>query len=163
MAACPSCSRELPGEFPFCPFCGAALVAGGAQAGGGEGIVSGDVVNTAARLQSAAPVDGILVGEQTFRATERGIAYRIAEPVAAKGKAEPVAAWEALEARSRFGVDVAPASRSPLVGRARELSVLRDALTRVRDSLSPQLITVVGVPGIGKSRLVAELFRAIDQ
>src|SRR5438477_1798345 len=75
---------------------GEALVALGARPQEGEGMASGDVVNTAARLQSAAPVDGILVGEQTFRATERTIAYRVVEPVVAKGKAEPVATWEAL-------------------------------------------------------------------
>src|SRR5947208_16877762 len=78
---------------------GETLVALGARPQEGEGMASGDVVNTAARLQSAAPVDGILVGEQTFRATERTIAYRVVEPVVAKGKAEPVATWEALEAR----------------------------------------------------------------
>jgi class 3 adenylate cyclase/tetratricopeptide (TPR) repeat protein len=142
---------------------GEALVAVGAQPHEGEGIVSGDVVNTAARLQSAAPVDGILVGEQTFRATERAIAYRIAEPVVAKGKAEPVAAWEALEALSRFGVDVARRSAAPLVGRDREVELLVAALERAVAERTPQLVTLVGVPGIGKSRLLAELFHAIER
>ena len=66
-------------------------------------MVAGDVMNTAARLQSAAPVDGILVGEQTYRATEREIVYREAEPVQAKGKAQPVPVWEAVEPRARLG------------------------------------------------------------
>ncbi len=140
---------------------GEALVALGARTSLGEGMASGDVVNTTARLQSAAPVNGVLVGETTYRATSQAITYRPAEAVAAKGKAEPVPAWEAVEARSRFGVDLAPASRAPLLGRQRELNVLNEALQRVRGDRSAQLVTIVGVPGIGKSRLVAELFRAI--
>jgi predicted ATPase/class 3 adenylate cyclase len=142
---------------------GEVLVALGAHPNQGEGMASGDVVNTTARLQGAAPVNGILVGETTYRATSQVITYRPAEPVTAKGKTEPVPAWEALEARSRFGVDLAPASRAPLVGRTHELGVLTDALARVRRDRSPQLVTIVGVPGIGKSRLVAELFRVIDE
>jgi predicted ATPase/class 3 adenylate cyclase len=142
---------------------GEALVVLGARPQEGEGMASGDVVNTAARLQSAASVDGILVGEQTFRATERAIAYRPAEPVVAKGKAEPVAAWEALEARSRFGVDVARRSAAPLVGRDHEVELLVAALERAVGERTPQLVTLVGVPGIGKSRLLAELFHAIER
>jgi class 3 adenylate cyclase/tetratricopeptide (TPR) repeat protein len=141
---------------------GEVLVALGAQTTQGEGMASGDVVNTTARLQTAAPVNGILVGETTYRATSQVITYRAAEPVTAKGKTEPVPAWEALEARSRLGVDLAPASRAPLVGRLPEVSVLKEALARVRRDRSPQLVTIVGVPGIGKSRLAAELFRVID-
>jgi class 3 adenylate cyclase/tetratricopeptide (TPR) repeat protein len=142
---------------------GEALVALGARPQEGEGMASGDVVNTAARLQSAAPVDSILVGGQTFRATERTIAYRVAEPVVAKGKAEPVTAWEALEARSRFGVDVARRSAAPLIGRDREVELLVAALERAVGERTPQLVTLVGVPGIGKSRLLAELFHAIER
>jgi predicted ATPase/class 3 adenylate cyclase len=142
---------------------GEALVAVGARPHKGEGIASGDVVNTAARLQSAAPVDGVLVGEQTFRGTERAIGYRIAEPVAAKGKAEPVAAWEALEARSRYGVDLARRSGAPLVGREHEVELLVAALERAVGERTPQLVTIVGVPGIGKSRLLAELFHAVER
>ncbi|MGH3053726.1 MAG: adenylate/guanylate cyclase domain-containing protein, partial [Gaiellaceae bacterium] len=85
---------------------GEALVLLGARPAGGEGMAAGDVVNTAARLQAAAPVNGILVGETTYRATRETIEYADHEPVAAKGKAEPVPVWEALEARSRFGSDV---------------------------------------------------------
>ena len=64
-------------------------------------MVAGDVVNTAARMQAAAPVNGVLVGETTYRATRPRSSTTPREPVAAKGKAEPVPAWEALEARSR--------------------------------------------------------------
>ena len=142
---------------------GEALVALDANPGAGEAMASGDVVNTAARLQSAAPVDGILVGEATYRATRHLIEYRDAGPVTAKGKAAPIAVWEAIGARSRLGVDVEQVQRSPLVGRERELAVLTDALTRCRDEHTPQLVTLVGVPGIGKSRLVAELLHVVDE
>ena len=141
---------------------GEALVALGARLSEGEGMASGDVVNTAARLQSAAPVNGILVDETTYRSTSQKIDYGESEPVTAKGKQEPVPAWEALQARSSYGVDFVRTQRAPLVGRERELEVLVAALGRVRAERSPQLVTLVGVPGIGKSRLVYELSEVIE-
>jgi class 3 adenylate cyclase len=140
---------------------GEALVLLGARPAGGEGMATGDVVNTAARLQAAAPVNGILVGESTYRATRETIEYADHEPVAAKGKADPVPVWEALEARARFGSDVEQRTLLPLVGRRRELDTMLDALDRARREREPQLVTLVGVPGIGKSRLVAELFATL--
>jgi class 3 adenylate cyclase/tetratricopeptide (TPR) repeat protein len=140
---------------------GEALVALGARPAEGEGMASGDVVNTAARLQAAAPVNGVLVDETTQRATSPMIDYRPVEPIEAKGKSEPVPAWEALQARSRYGVDTAQLSKAPLIGRERELDVLVGALARAREERSPQLVTLVGVPGIGKSRLVFELFNHV--
>jgi len=141
---------------------GVALVSLDASPDAGEGMVAGDVINTAARLQSAAPIDGILVGAQTFRATDREIVYRSADPMEAKGKAEPIPVWEAVEPRARFGVDLGGAGRAPLVGRDRELDLLSDALRRAREDRSTQLVTLVGVPGIGKSRLLFELSRLAD-
>src|SRR5437660_7568140 len=141
---------------------GEALVDLGARAAEGEGMLSGDVVNTTARLQSAAPVNGILVGEGTYRATRHAIDYREASPVEAKGKTEPVKVWEAVAARARFGSDVEQKLRTPLVGRERERSLLADAFEHARREQSVQLVTLVGVPGIGKSRLVAELFQITD-
>ena len=140
---------------------GEALVTLEARPSEGEGMAAGDVVNTAARLQNAAPVNGILVDETTYRATRDVIGYAEAEPVTAKGKAEPVPVWEAKQARSRFGVDVVQAG-APLVGRRRELDLLTDALARAREERSPQLVTLVGVPGIGKSRLGYELSQVVD-
>ncbi|HSS81846.1 MAG TPA: AAA family ATPase [Gaiellaceae bacterium] len=140
---------------------GEALVSLDASLAEGEGLVAGDVVNTAARLQSSAPVNGILVDETTQRATAQAIEYREAKPVVAKGKAEPVRAWEAVEARSRFGVDVVHEGVA-FVGRRRELDFLTDAFGRAREQRAPQLVTLVGVPGIGKSRLVYELSRVVD-
>jgi class 3 adenylate cyclase/tetratricopeptide (TPR) repeat protein len=142
---------------------GEALIVLGADAVRGEGMASGDVVNTAARLQAAAPVDGILVGETTYRATDRAITYRPAEPVVAKGKSQPLRAWEAQDARARFGVDVVQRPTTPLVGRGAELDLLLDALRRCRSERAVQLVTMVGVPGIGKSRLVWELFEAVER
>nr|MBA2476874.1 AAA family ATPase [Actinomycetota bacterium] len=107
-------------------------------------------------------VDGILVDETTFRATERVIEYSPTQPVAAKGKEQPVAVWKSVQARSRFGVDVRQVGATPLVGRERERRALAEALARVKEERSPQLLMIVGVPGIGKSRLVWELFRHIE-
>jgi class 3 adenylate cyclase/tetratricopeptide (TPR) repeat protein len=140
---------------------GEALVSLDARPSAGEGMAAGDVVNTTARLQSAAPVNGILVGESTYRATRNAIEYREATPVEAKGKADPVQVWEAVQAYSRIAVETLETG-APLIGRRRELDVLTGALERARQERTPQLVTLVGVPGIGKSRLVYELFKAIE-
>jgi class 3 adenylate cyclase/tetratricopeptide (TPR) repeat protein len=139
---------------------GEALVALGARPDAGEGMASGDVVNTAARLQAAAPTNGILVDETTFRATERAIEYEEPRSVEAKGKAEPVAVREVVRARARVSVE--RVGGAPLVGREQELTLLRETFARVVREREPQLVTLVGVPGIGKSRLVYELFQAIE-
>src|SRR5437867_9637846 len=83
---------------------GEALINLGARPETGEGMAAGDVVNTTARLQNAAPVNGVLVGETTYRATKHVIDFDEAESVDAKGKAEPIPVWEVLQARSRLGV-----------------------------------------------------------
>jgi class 3 adenylate cyclase/tetratricopeptide (TPR) repeat protein len=141
---------------------GEALVSLDARPDAGEGMASGDVVNTAARLQSGAPVNAVLVDETTYRATRHTIDYEPAEDVEAKGKSAPVPAWQPSAAHSRFGVDVAHEARSRLVGRDRELATIRDAFDRARHDRVPQLLTLVGVPGIGKSRLVYELSRVVE-
>jgi class 3 adenylate cyclase/tetratricopeptide (TPR) repeat protein len=138
---------------------GEALIRLDARPEAGEGMASGDVVNTAARLQSAAPVNGVLVDETTFRATRRVIDYRDAAPVEAKGKVAPIPVWEAVAAHSRFGVDLDHLARVELVGRERELTLLKETFDRARHEGVAQLITLVGVPGLGKSRLVYELRR----
>ena len=141
---------------------GEALVALDARPDAGEGMVTGDVVNTAARIQSQAPVDGVAVGAGTFIATERIFDYDALEPIAAKGKSEPVPVWRALEPRARFGSDVIRSMTTPLVGRDLDLTLLRGLFDKVAAERAVQLVTVVGAPGIGKSRLVAELFAYID-
>src|SRR5690242_3973058 len=121
----------------------------------------GDVVNTAARLESTAPVDGVLVDEWTFRATNRAIRYEPSPPVMAKGKTDMVQVWLATEPRSI--VPEQQRDRLPLVGRDAEATILREALDRLRQEPSTQLISVIGEPGIGKSRLVEELYDHVGQ
>jgi class 3 adenylate cyclase/tetratricopeptide (TPR) repeat protein len=141
---------------------GEAIVTLDARPDAGQGMAAGDVVNTGARLQSAAPEDGILVDEPTRRAVEAVFELEPVDSVVAKGKAEPVPAWAVAGTRSSFGVDVEQDARTPLVGRERERAVLAQALARVRTERAPQLVTLIGVPGIGKSRLVWELFGIVD-
>src|ERR671931_2883810 len=132
---------------------GEALVLVGARASEGEGVVAGDAANTAARLQSHAPVNSILVGEQTYRATEAVIEYRAVDPIEAKGKSEPVPVWQVVGVREQQR----GAPGGPLVGRTDELRRLEELWERTRAEGSRALVTVVGPPGIGKTRLVAEL------
>ena len=100
-------------------------------------------------------MNGVLVGARTYEATRHAIVYEEREPVVAKGKAEPVSAWEAVEARGRVGVE--RVHEASLVGRGREVELLTGAFAQAREERAPQLATVVGVPGIGKSRLIYEL------
>lgn len=141
---------------------GEALVTLGARPQAGEGMASGDVVNTAARIQSAAPRNGILVDETTFRATERAIEYRERGPVAVKGKVEPVPVWQAVRAPEPFAIQLRQIGSADLVGREKET---RGAPQRPRTGgqrREPQLVTLLGVPGIGKSRLVWELRQRVE-
>jgi class 3 adenylate cyclase/tetratricopeptide (TPR) repeat protein len=140
---------------------GETVVSLGARPERGEGIVTGDVVNTAARLQSAAPVGALIVDETTMRATEGAIVYEPHASVEAKGKAEPIDAWQAVEVRSRVGQPEA-ATHAPFVGREHERTLLLETFLRAEREASVQLVTVVGEPGIGKSRLVTELRTALD-
>jgi class 3 adenylate cyclase len=126
---------------------GEAVVALGARPEEGEGIVTGDVVNTASRLQGAAPVGGVAVGEGTYGATRDLFDYEVLEPVILKGKASPVAIYHAKSARARFGTDLTRKLTTPLVGRELERTLLTGTFERsVRDA-SVQMITVVGEPG----------------
>jgi class 3 adenylate cyclase len=133
---------------------GEAIVALDANPARGEAMVAGDVVNTAARLQSAAPIGSVIVGEHTIASTRGSIDYRPAPPVIAKGKSLPVRAWVALEAISAAGER--PLSRTPIIGRERELAVLMSTWERVLDERRPRFVTVFGPSGIGKSRLALE-------
>jgi class 3 adenylate cyclase len=142
---------------------GEAVVALAAKPEEGEGMVTGDVVNTASRLQGEAPVNGIACSEQTYRATERIFDYKELEPVAVKGKAEPLVIWRPIAARGRFGSDVTRTHATPLIGRELEKPLLIGTFERSAQQRSCQLVTIVGEPGVGKSRLCAELFGHIEQ
>jgi class 3 adenylate cyclase len=122
----------------------------------GIGIVAGDMVNTASRIQAAASPGSALVGEETYRATRDVFEFVQREPIEAKGKSEHVCVWEPLAAR----VEVGESRRlrdAALVGRTAELALLRETLERAAAGTGPHVVTLVGVPGIGKTRLVAEL------
>jgi len=135
---------------------GEAVVALGARPSEGEGMAAGDVLNTASRLQAAAPVDGILVDASTYAATGHAIEYREAQAVEAKGKPEPVPVWEAISPQKQPDEEARQRRRGRFVGRLEELDSLKRALARATHERSVQLVTLVGEPGIGKSRLVYE-------
>ncbi len=115
----------------------------------------GDAVNTAARLQAGAAPETVLVGKETRAASARAVDYEVVEPIRAKGKEVPLPAWRARAAVS------APADRpisaAPFIGRDTELELLVRTWARTSSELHPQLVTLVGAPGIGKTRLTLEL------
>ena len=125
-----------------------------------EFTVMGDTVNTAARLQAAAPPEGVLLGEETHAACAHAIACEAMEPILAKGKEAPLRGWLAR------GVTSAPADRplsaAPFIGRDAELELLVRAWARTSGELHPQLVTLVGPPGIGKTRLTLEFAARVE-
>jgi class 3 adenylate cyclase/tetratricopeptide (TPR) repeat protein len=132
-------------------------VLAGSVAEGGYTVI-GDTVNVAARLQSAAEVGAITVGERTMRATRDAVDYRRLEPLELKGKSEPVAAWEAVgmvtaTPRRPLGEP----ARAPFVGRTHELDLLESLYGRVVREQRAHLVTVIGQAGVGKSRLLREI------
>lgn len=135
---------------------GEAIVDLAAARHGGQAIVAGNVVNTASRIQSVAPPGRVLVCGRTRTLTTDVMRYREHPPVALRGRSSPTEVWLALEpARPQEAArDVLP-----LIEREHELSLLTNALQRVRRDRTPQLVTIFGQPGIGKSRLVRELHR----
>ena len=128
-----------------------------------RGIAIGDVVNTASRLQAVAPAGGIVVGETTYRLTRDRFDYEPLEPVKVKGKAAPLAIWSVRSAPGRFGAQVEARASTPLVDRRDELGRLTSTLAAVIRERSVRLVTVVGEPGVGKSRMLLELFRHVDE
>ena len=141
---------------------GEAVVAIGARPEQGEGIVTGDVVNTASRIQGAAPVNGVAVSEQTYRATSRVFEYEPLRPVSVKGKAEPLSLWRPSHPAPVSGPTLGRSMRRRFVGRELEKPLLIGTFERAAQQRSVQLVTVVGEPGVGKSRLVAELGAYVD-
>ena len=123
--------------------------------GTGQTFVTGDPVNTAARLQAAAAPGTVVIDQATQRRISAAATSEPLPPMVVKGKREPVAAYR-LEAVDPEGQAIARRLDGPMVGRSPELSRLREALESVQNSSSTQVVTVVGQPGIGKSRLVHE-------
>jgi class 3 adenylate cyclase len=120
-----------------------------------EAMVAGDVVNTAARIETSAPRDSVVVGEATYRATRDLFDFEQLGPVQVKGKAEPLHVWRAksamLPSQARPG-----ARTTPFVGREDELELLKRSYARTRREPSVQLVTLIGEPGAGKTRLTEE-------
>jgi len=127
-------------------------------------MLTGDAVNTAARLEQVAEPGRIVVGPAVFEATKQHIEYRALPPLELKGKALPVPAWEALRPKTMPRGDRAPLRlEARLVGRDEELAQLEHTLERARSEARPILVTVLGPAGIGKSRLVYEFLQRLEQ
>jgi tetratricopeptide (TPR) repeat protein len=128
-----------------------------------QAMVAGDLVNTAARLQSVAPPDSVLVGEATMNAASAAITFEPVGDTALKGKAAPVPAWRALRIVAERGGRARSSNiEAPFVGRDAELSLLKNLLHATQSDGRSRLVTVLGPGGIGKSRLAWELEKYCD-
>jgi len=129
----------------------------------GQGMVAGDIVNTAARLQAIAEPGTVLVGESTMRAASAAIVFDDVGKPTLKGKTSPVPAFRALRVvAERGGRNRAGGLEAPFVGRDEELRQLKDAFHAVTREQRPRLVSIVGPAGIGKSRLAWEFLKYID-
>jgi class 3 adenylate cyclase/tetratricopeptide (TPR) repeat protein len=129
----------------------------------GQGMVAGDLVNTASRIQSAAEPGCVYVGDSTKRATDAGIAYRDAGMHPLKGKAEPVHLWQATRVVAGVGgLMKSEGLEPPFVGRDRELKLVKDLFLASAEDGRAHLVQVTGIAGIGKSRLSWEFFKYMD-
>ncbi len=150
---------DLPLQARAAVMTGEAAVATGAA---GQGLVTGDLVNTAARLQSAADPGGVLVGEATQRAAGAAIAFARDDDHVLKGKDRPVAAWRAVRVVARpGGAGRETGLEAPFVGRERELRLLKELYDATAADGRIQLVSIVGHAGIGKSRLAWELEKSV--
>jgi class 3 adenylate cyclase/tetratricopeptide (TPR) repeat protein len=141
---------------------GEALVRRGVTPGSGEGFLAGDAINTASRLQSAAPEMGVAVGVSTYEATAAVFDYEELPPATLKGKSEPVRIFHAKAPRARVGTDITRTHDTPFIGREIDLALLKGIFDKTVAAEAVQLVTVVGEPGLGKSRIVAELGGYVD-
>jgi class 3 adenylate cyclase/tetratricopeptide (TPR) repeat protein len=139
---------------------GEAAVTLGAE---GQGMVAGDLVNTAARIQAAADPGAVLVGESTRRATEAAIAYEPAGEHELKGKAEPLLLHRALRVTAaRGGAQKSVGLEPPFEGRDRELRLVKELFHVSAEEGKAHLATVVGTAGLGKSRIAWEFEKYVD-
>jgi class 3 adenylate cyclase/tetratricopeptide (TPR) repeat protein len=128
-----------------------------------QGMVAGDLVNTAARLQAAAAAGSVLVGEATFRAASEGVQFEPAGEQTLKGKQSPVPAWRALRVVAELGGrNRREALEAPFVGRAEELRLLKELFHATAREGRTRLVSVMGPAGIGKSRLAWEFSKYTD-
>lgn len=141
---------------------GETLVRLGVVPGSGERFLAGDAINTASRIQSVAPLMGVAVGHSAYDATRAVFEYADLPPAILKGKTEPVAVFHAITPRARLGTDVTRVHDGPFVGREIDLALLKGVFDKTVAASTVHLVTIVGEPGMGKSRLVAELSRYVD-
>ena len=127
----------------------------------GEAIALGDVVNTASRMQNHAPTGRLVVGEETYRATRQAIRYEPQPEIRAKGKADPLVVWLAVEPLAHPAEG--PVALVPFVGRRRELDVIRTVWEQAIADSRPHVVTLLGSPGIGKSRLCREVSALVER
>src|SRR5205823_6838744 len=128
-----------------------------------QGMVAGDLVNTASRLQAVAPPGTLLVGEATERATSRAILFEPAGEQLLRGKAAPIPAWRALRVvAERGGRNRTETLEAPFVGRDDELRYLKDAYHATARERKSRLVSITGQAGIGKSRLAWEFSKYMD-
>jgi class 3 adenylate cyclase/tetratricopeptide (TPR) repeat protein len=129
----------------------------------GQGMVAGDLVNTASRIQAAADPGSVYVGEATKRSTEAAVAYEDAGLRELRGKAEPVQLWRALRVVGGIGGALrSEGPEAPFVGRDRELRLVKEMFHASADEGKAHLVAITGIAGIGKSRLAWEFFKYID-
>jgi class 3 adenylate cyclase/tetratricopeptide (TPR) repeat protein len=128
-----------------------------------QGMVAGDLVNTASRLQSAAPAGAVLVGEATHRAASKAVVFEPAGEQQVKGKSAPVPAWRALRVVAELGGrNRSETLEAPFVGRDGELRLLKQMLHSTARERRVRLISITGIAGIGKSRLAWEFEKYLD-
>ena len=154
--------REAPLRLRVGINTGEALVRLGVVPGAGERFLAGDAINTASRIQSVAPEMGVAVGLSAYEATTATFEYEELEPANLKGKAEPVRIFHPIAPRARPGVDLTRAQATPFVGREADLRHLTGLFDDAVARRAVRFAAIVGEPGIGKSRLVAELLAYVD-
>jgi predicted ATPase/class 3 adenylate cyclase len=142
---------------------GEVLVDQDRAAGPRDRMLTGDAINVAARLQTAADPGLVVVGPSVFAATKEVVEYRELPPLDLKGKAARVPAWQALRIRAKQrGERPQLGMEAKLVGRDEELALLKETFRRVQTEARPALVTVVGPAGVGKTRMVRELERYVE-
>ena len=128
-----------------------------------QGMVAGDLVNTASRLQSVAPPGVVLVGEATQRAASKAIVFEEAGEQTLKGKASPVPAWRAVRVVAEVGGrNRSEGLEAPFVGRNEEFRLLKELFHATDREKRARLVSVIGPAGIGKSRLAWEFLKYLD-
>jgi class 3 adenylate cyclase/tetratricopeptide (TPR) repeat protein len=139
---------------------GEAAVTLGAE---GQGMVAGDLVNTASRVQALAEPGTVLVGEVTRRATEAAVVYEQASEHKVKGRAEPISVSRAVRViGGRGGALRSEGLEAPFVGRDQELRLVKDLFHSSAEERKAHLVQVIGIGGIGKSRLAWEFYKYFD-